>query len=164
MEIRSDLETTQSYSPYVKGGSTPLTKQTRSGAPLDIKVRVASQDDYQQCRDVMRAASRNYSFASLFFPREVRPHVEALYAFMRIGDDRVDVSHKGFRSPQEAIEDWEETYWNAFTIGDSPHPVIRAYLDTANEFGIPAELMKPYFKYPLAVEIDYPNINLVPII
>ncbi|NVM01860.1 MAG: hypothetical protein HWN67_05970 [Candidatus Helarchaeota archaeon] len=26
------------------------------------------------------------------------------------------------------------------------------------------EILKPYFKYPLAVEIDYPNINLIPIV
>ena len=26
---------------------------------------------------------------------------------MRLGDDRVDVTHQGFASPLEAIEDWE---------------------------------------------------------
>ncbi len=107
---------------------------------------VASLQDYQECRRIMRAASRNYSFASTFFPDHILPHVEALYALMRVGDDRVDVSAEGFRSPLEAIEDWERTYWSAFERGDSPHPVMRAYLNTALQCGIPKEVMGPYFR------------------
>jgi phytoene synthase len=94
----------------------------------------------------MRAASKNYSFASNFLPPEKLHHVEALYALMRVGDDRVDVSHHGFESPLAAIEDWERTYWRAFEIGDSPNPVMRAYLNTAVECGIPKTTMTAYFR------------------
>ena len=80
---------------------------------MEIKT-VASQADYDTCRKIMRAASKNYTFASYFFPRNKRPHVEALYAMMRIGDDRVDVSHSGFKDPLQAIDDWEKQYWDAF--------------------------------------------------
>ena len=59
----------------------------------------------------MLGASKNYSFASRFLPRDVLRHVEALYALMRVGDDRVDVTYEGFDSPLAAIEDWERTYW-----------------------------------------------------
>lgn len=107
---------------------------------------VASPEDYLICRQIMRAASRNYSFASRFFPANVLRHVEALYALMRVGDDRVDVSHHGFGSPLEAIQDWERQYWLAFERGDSPHPVLRAYLQTSLECGIPKETMLPYFR------------------
>lgn len=108
--------------------------------------KIASPQDYRLCRQIMRAASRNYSFASAFFPIEVLPHVEALYAFLRVGDDRVDVSSMGFSSALEAINDWEKLYWEAFDRGDSPHPVMRAYLNTAIERGIPKEIMAPYFR------------------
>jgi phytoene synthase len=107
---------------------------------------VASRADYVACRRVMRAASKNYSYASTFLPADKRPHVEALYALMRVGDDRVDVSHEGFSSPLEAINNWEHLYWHAFETGSSPHPVMRAYLDTARTFDIPAEIMRPYFQ------------------
>jgi len=107
---------------------------------------IASPQDYQLCRQIMRAASRNYSFASAFFPSGILPHVEALYALMRVGDDRVDVSSAGFSSALEAIDDWEKLYWDAFDRGDSPHPVMRAYLNTAIERGIPKETMAPYFR------------------
>jgi phytoene synthase len=107
---------------------------------------IASPEDYAACRDIMRAASRNYSFASNFLPAEKLHHVEALYALMRVGDDRVDVSHHGFKSPLAAIEDWERIYWRAFELGDSPNPVMRAYLNTAVECGIPKATMTAYFR------------------
>jgi phytoene synthase len=94
----------------------------------------------------MHNASKNYSFSRLFLPADKRPHVEALYAALRVGDDRVDVSHAGFPSPLEAIEDWRESYWRAFEQGDSPYPVLRAYLHTAQKFCIPADILKPYFR------------------
>jgi phytoene synthase len=111
-----------------------------------IDSRIASAEDYQVCREIMQAASKNYSFASAFFPADKLPHVEALYALMRVGDDRVDVSHNGFDTPHEAIEDWEQLYWTAFERGDSSHPVLRAYLQTSVECGIPKEIMAPYFR------------------
>ena len=107
---------------------------------------IASAKDYAYCREVMRSASNNYAFASNFLPSSKRPHVDALYAFFRIGDDRVDVSHEGYNSPLAAIEAWEEAYWRAIESGDSPEPVMRAYLSTAFETGIPADTMTPYFR------------------
>ncbi|HLE13954.1 MAG TPA: phytoene/squalene synthase family protein [Anaerolineales bacterium] len=108
--------------------------------------QIATGEDYDLCRQIMRRASQRYSFASNFLPVEKLKHVEALYAFLRVGDDRVDVSHAGFSSPQAAIEDWERTYWRAFETGDSHDPVMRAYLNTALECGIPRATMAPYFR------------------
>lgn len=122
----------------------------RTFARVHTQVRahqpIASVADYQICRQVMRQASRNYSFASLFFPPDALKHVEALYAVMRVGDDRVDISYDGFESPCDAIEDWERRYWQAFEEGTSEHPVLRAYLQTSREFAIPADTMGPYFR------------------
>jgi phytoene synthase len=109
-------------------------------------IDIASTDDYRVCRQVMNMASNNYSFASKFLPPGKRHHVDALYAFLRIGDDRVDVSHKGYATPLEAIGAWEEAYWHGFEQGVSKEPVIRAYLNTALECGIPASTMTPYFR------------------
>ena len=118
----------------------------RFATPLARVARIASDEDYAAGRRLMRAASKNYSFASNFLPPDRLRHVEALYALMRTGDDRVDVSHEGFASPLAAIDDWERTYWHAFETGTSPDPVMRAYLDTALKFGIPAETMSAYFR------------------
>ena len=126
----------------VKGGHMTVSTLPQ----IRPKKGIASPEDYAACRQIMRAASKNYSFASNFIPPEKLHHVEALYALMRVGDDRVDVSHDGFESPLAAIEDWERSYWRAFEIGDSPNPVMRAYLDTAVECGIPRDAMTAYFR------------------
>jgi phytoene synthase len=107
---------------------------------------ITSTADYAYCRQVMLRASNNYSFASNFLPHEKRIHVDALYAFLRIGDDRVDVSYEGYKSPEEAIDAWEQGYWQAFETGDSPEPVMRAYLNTAIVNDIPANTMSAYFR------------------
>lgn len=113
---------------------------------LGEKHRASLADDYLHCRQIMQAASRNYSFAGSLLPAAKRHHVEALYALLRVGDDRVDVSHKGFASSLAAIDHWEHSYWHAFEAGDSPQPVLRAYLHTALECGISKEVMSPYFR------------------
>lgn len=112
----------------------------------DMDPGIASEEDYAVCREVMQRASRNYSFAGALLPAEKQRHVEALYALMRVGDDRVDESHAGFRSAREAIDDWEAAYWRAFDTGGSPYAVLRAYLNTAVACGIPKETMAPYFR------------------
>jgi phytoene synthase len=101
--------------------------------------------DYAACRDIMQAASKNYSFAARFLPADKRPHVEALYALMRVGDDIVDVHYQG-DAARAAIGHFEELYWRAFETGSSAHPVLRAYLHTAHQFGMSPELMRPYFR------------------
>jgi len=123
--------------PISAGGQAPQSPARQA---------IAAPEDYAYCRQVMRGASKNYSFASRFLPSDKLPHAEALYALMRVGDDRVVVSHEGVSSPLAAIEDWENAYWQAFETGGSPVPVMRAYLDTSLKFGIPKETMAPYFR------------------
>lgn len=132
------------YQPSAQG--TEKISLTEATPIQEYKPVASIKSDYEQCRNIMKSASKNYSFASLFFPRDKLPHVEALYALMRVGDDRVDVSYHGFRSSLEAIDDWENKYREAFQHGDSPHPVMRAYLNTARTFDIPAGLMNDFFR------------------
>ena len=117
---------------------------------MDVRTSIhagpASVDDYAVCRRILNDASRNYRFASRLLPRETRHHVDALYAFLRVGDDRVDVAHDGFISPLAAIDAWEASYFRAFEEHDSVNPVMRAYLQTATEIGIPVDTMVPYFQ------------------
>ncbi|MDX1600840.1 MAG: phytoene/squalene synthase family protein, partial [Anaerolineales bacterium] len=124
--------------------SGPL--ESARGAQTAVEELVSSRQDYAYCRAVMVQASKNYTYASRFLPSRARPHVEALYALLRVGDDRVDVSHAGFSSPQAAIDDWERRYHRAFEQGDSEHPVLRAYVHTAYKFEIPERVMQPYFR------------------
>jgi phytoene synthase len=145
MEVNYQLESNPPFEPAStsRPGNPPPSEIPDVGSESGV---IACAEDYAECRRIMRQASKNYSFASNFLPEDRLRHVEALYALMRVGDDRVDVSHTGFASPQEAIADWEKEYWLAFERMGSPHPVLRAYLDTSLKFGIPADAMADYFQ------------------
>jgi phytoene synthase len=119
------------------------TEWAASSAPLFPTDTLT--EDYAACREVMQSASKNYSFAGRFLPADKRSHVEALYAVMRVGDDLVDVQHSG-DAALAAIEAFQAAYWQAFEVGDSPNPILRAYLNTAHQFHIPADLLRPYFR------------------
>lgn len=123
---------------FVSPARLPQKKSSRSS--------IASAEDYEVCRQIMKRSSKNYSHASFYLPADKSKHVEALYALLRVGDDRVDVSHHGFTDPLEAIDHWEHAYWQAFAHGSSPEPVMRAYLDTALKFAIPADTMAAYYR------------------
>jgi phytoene synthase len=153
MDVNVQLE---SNPPFEPAGIPQLGLPRTPASPIleNEAQTIASAEDYAECRRIMRQASKNYSFASNFLPDDRLPHVEALYALMRVGDDRVDVAHTGFDSPHEAIADWEEQYWLAFERMGSSHPVLRAYLDTCLKFGIPAEAMSDYFR---AMRADLTN-------
>jgi len=45
-----------------------MTRSTSASA-------IATPEDYAECRRVMLAASKNYSFASRFLPEPALPHV-----------------------------------------------------------------------------------------
>ncbi len=112
-----------------------------------IQESIASAEDYAACRQIMQAASKNYSSASSYLPAEKQPHVEALYALMRVGDDRVDVSYNGYESPQEAIDNWEHEYITG--IRDGRLPASRASrLPGHRKRNSPSrpDIMTPYFR------------------
>ena len=74
------------------------------------------------CRKVQKAQSRTY-YLDPAIPAEVRPHVQALYAFMRYADEIVDTPHDLPLDAQLAVlEEFEaETLAAARGRGPQPH-------------------------------------------
>lgn len=108
------------------------------------------RNDYRVCREVMRKASSNYWSASRVCPRDKIPHIEAIYAVLRIGDDLVDEEVATEVSARIAIEGWQKKYWKAFETGDSKYPVLRAFLNTAHTFNISPDLLDLFFRSMIA--------------
>jgi phytoene synthase len=108
------------------------------GARLDAGLSLA--ESYELCRRAQRAHSRTYYFSTRLFPPEVRPHVHALYAFMRYADEIVD--NPGTTSLGEqllALEAFEEETLTAVACERVPNPVLRAYANTVRVRGIDPE-------------------------
>jgi len=102
---------------------------------------------YELCRKVQKAHSRTYYFSTRLFPAEVRPHVQALYAFMRYADEIVDTPHDLPLDAQLAVlEDFEAETLAAVSGEEVPNPILRAYADTVHRCGIDPETITAFMK------------------
>ncbi|MDP9455974.1 MAG: phytoene/squalene synthase family protein [Actinomycetota bacterium] len=102
---------------------------------------------YELCRQIHKAHSRTYYFSTSLFPSEVRPHVHALYGFMRYADEIVD--NPGSTSLEEqlvGLEAFEAETLSAVAGEPVPNPVLRAFANTVLLRGIGTDLITAFMK------------------
>ena len=102
---------------------------------------------YELCRRVHKAHSRTYYFSTSLFPKEVRPHVHALYGFMRYADELVD--NPGVTSLPEqlaALEIFEAETLGAVAGEAVENPILRAFANTVLVRGIGTDLIAAFMK------------------
>ena len=134
-----------------------------AGQRLDGGLSLA--ESYELCRRVQRAHSRTYYFSTRFFPPEVRPHVHALYAFMRYADEIVDNPGSTALDQQlAALETFERETLAAVSGERASNPVLRAFANTVRERGIAPGTITAFmasmkmdtnvFRYPTYADLE----------
>ena len=115
------------------------------GKKLDERLSLA--ESYELCRRAQRSHSKTYYFSTQLFPPEVRPHVHALYAFMRYADEIVDnPGHTSLGEQHAALEAFESETLAAVAGEEIPNPVLRAYANTVRVRGIEPETIAAFMK------------------
>jgi phytoene synthase len=103
---------------------------------------------YELCRRAHKDHSKTYYFSTSLFPKEVRPHVHALYAFMRYADEIVD--NPGTMTFDEQLGDLEafeeETLAAVADEHVPPNPILRAFANTALARNIGPGLITAFMK------------------
>jgi phytoene synthase len=98
---------------------------------------------------VIHRYSTSFGLASRLLSSEVRPHVENIYALVRVADEVVDgaAADAGLESIEIArvLNDLERDTHDAMRLGFSANPVIHAFAITARETGFGEELTQPFF-------------------
>jgi squalene synthase HpnC len=90
---------------------------------------------YEYCEEFARAHHESFPVASHLVPAEIRPHLIALYAFARAGDDFADEpAYEGHRD--EALDAWHEELHRCLH-GEATHPVFVALQDTIEKRSLP---------------------------
>jgi len=90
---------------------------------------------YHYCEALVRARHHNYPVASMFARSELRKHIFALFAFVRVADDFADeAAYEGRRARE--LDRWEEQLHAAYR-GNADHPVFIALVDTVDKFQLP---------------------------
>ncbi len=93
---------------------------------------------FAECEVQARRHYENFP-VGLFVPRERRPYVHALYAFMRAADDFADeAEHAGVR--RERLDEWEARL-NAAYDGQAEGAVFVALAETVRRLEIPRSLL-----------------------
>jgi squalene synthase HpnC len=89
------------------------------------------------CARLVRAHYENFPVASWLMPKQVRPAVQAIYAFARIADDFADEeAHEGRR--MERLEEWQRMLDGCFR-GEAIHPVFVSLRDAVQTFDLPRQ-------------------------
>ena len=103
---------------------------------------------YAECTRLAREHYENFPVGKLV-PREMQPHVHAVYAFARHADDIADEGYAGARAdgrdvmtPEErlaALDDWER---QLLAVPGTPglHPIFIALHETIRQLDLPHEL------------------------
>ena len=91
------------------------------------------QNAREYCHRLARTHYENFTVASRLVPRELRPHVAAVYAWCRWADDLADET--GGRA--EELLDWWGDELSRCYGGDASHPVTVALAETVREYHIP---------------------------
>ncbi|MBA3789966.1 MAG: phytoene/squalene synthase family protein [Rubrobacter sp.] len=109
--------------------------------------RLTLPESYELCRQAQRTHSRTYYFSTQLFPPEVRPHVHALYAFMRYADEIVDNPHGTSQEEQLiGLELFERETVAAVGGEEVPNPVLRAFANTVRARGIGPESITAFMQ------------------
>lgn len=99
---------------------------------------------YEAARLLTLRYSTSFGQSSKLFAPEIRDHIYAIYALVRIADEIVD-TYQG-KDASKLLKDFEAETFAALRTGYSTNPIIHAFVTTAKRFTISRDLLRPFFK------------------
>ena len=93
---------------------------------------------------ITRAYSTSFSLGIRLFSKELRPHIAAIYGMVRVADEIVDSWHD-IDQKTELIA-FENQCYEAIRLNYSSSLILHSFAQTANQFHIMADLIKPFFE------------------
>jgi phytoene/squalene synthetase len=98
---------------------------------------------------VIGAYSTSFGLATRLLARPVRPHVENIYALVRVADEIVDGSAEqaglDLTAQRELLDALETETERAIRLGYSANLVVHSFAQTARATGIGSDLTAPFF-------------------
>lgn len=95
--------------------------------------------------------STSFGMATRLLGKNIRPHVENIYALVRVADEIVDgsaaeaASQESELVPNALLSEFEQETYRAMRLGFSTNLVIHAFAQTAREMGIQKDIVEPFF-------------------
>jgi len=103
---------------------------------------------YATCRRTHRRHDPTYYYATRRLPREVRPAVHALYAFVREADEMVDGPTRAAEpaARRAALDRLEDDLSAGLATGESPRPAVTALVDAGARHDLPLGELGTYME------------------
>lgn len=96
-----------------------------------------------------RLYSTSFSLGILFLSKEVRQPIYSIYGFVRLADEIVDSFHDYEKA--ELLAEFRLDYFTAIRRGISLNPILNAFQDVVNQYGIENELVDQFLQ---SMEMD----------
>ena len=114
-------------------------------------LRLYSAAAHKAAREVIYSYSTSFGLATRILGKEIRPHVENIYALVRVADEIVDGSAAEAAlsepevNPGAMLDEFEQETYRAMQLGYSTNLIIHAFALTAREMGIGKDIVEPFF-------------------
>lgn len=93
--------------------------------------------------------STSFTFGIYFLRKNLRPHIYAIYGFVRFADEIVDTFHD--YDKKYLLEKFKKDCFEAIAFGISLNPVLNSFQKVVNDFGIDHELIELFLN---SMEMD----------
>jgi len=99
---------------------------------------------YEASKLITNRYSTSFGLSIRLFEPALRPHIYAIYGFVRIADEIVDTYTGSDRL--EVLNELESHAKHALKTGYSTNPIVQAFVTTARMYNIGSSLITPFFK------------------
>jgi phytoene synthase len=107
----------------------------------------ALAQSYARCRAIARRHGTTYYWATAILPREVRPHVHAIYAFCRYADDVVDARPEETAAARGArLAAFGDRFFHDLAAGSSSDPILAAVVASVQALGLDPGLFRRFLR------------------
>ena len=93
--------------------------------------------------------STSFTWGIYLLSKELRPHIYAIYGFVRFADEIVDTFHD--YDKKYLLEKFKRDCFEAIEFGISLNPVLNSFQKVVNDFGIDHELIELFLN---SMEMD----------
>lgn len=104
---------------------------------------------YKSSAIVTKGYSTSFSLGIMLLDRALRPHIYAIYGFVRFADEIVDTFHD--QDKAYLLRDFKIQTHDAINRGISLNPILNSFQKTVNEFDIDTNLIDTFLK---SMEMD----------
>jgi phytoene/squalene synthetase len=116
-----------------------------TSVPTGIKLYTLAA--HRASKEVIYSYSTSFGAATKLLPKNLRHHIENVYAMVRVADEIVDGSalEAGVKDPEAELNAFEAETYKAMATGFSTNPILHSFAISAREVGISKDIVEPFF-------------------